>query len=164
MNEPMSSFLQAALLAIMLARRYRPGHHYHNGFLQHGFATSPWLGAIVVAVIVLVGLVLALIKKAGCALEGIPWYVRLALLVTVGFGIFQMLGRKKQATPHGCLAPADRRSRPALSGPSFRRPARQARMCTTLGRRWWRGRIPRRPSSRAGWRSCWPAARPAWRR
>jgi dATP pyrophosphohydrolase len=34
----------------------------------------------------------------------------------------------------------------------------------TLDRRRWRARIPRRPSSHAGWHSCWPAARPAWRR
>ena len=93
MNEP---FPQASLLAIMMAGHYRPGqHHHYNGFLQHAFATSPWLGAMVVALIVLVGLVLALIKKAGRVLEGTPWYVRLALLVTAGFGIFWLPSRKK---------------------------------------------------------------------
>jgi hypothetical protein len=56
-----------------MSRRYRPGqHHNHNGFLQHAFATSPWLGATVVALIVLVGLVLALIKTARQTLEGTP--------------------------------------------------------------------------------------------
>jgi hypothetical protein len=95
-----TSFPQAALLAIMTAGRERPGqHHHHNGFLQHAFETSPWLGAVVVALIVLVGLVLALIKKARRVLEGTPWYVRMALLVTAGFGIFRLLSRKKQATP-----------------------------------------------------------------
>jgi hypothetical protein len=94
------SYPQAALLAIRMSRRYRPGqHHHHNGFLQNAFATSPWLGATVVALIVLAGLVLALIKKARLVLEGIPWSVRLALLVTAGFGIFRLLSRKKQATP-----------------------------------------------------------------
>ena len=84
----------------MLAGRYRPGqHHHHNGFLELVFTTSPWLGAIVVAVIVLVGLVLTVIKKAGRVLEGTPWYVRLALLVTVGFGIFRLLSQKKRAMP-----------------------------------------------------------------
>lgn len=106
MNEPVTSLPQAALLAIMLARRYRPGqHHHHNGFLQHVFATSPWLGAMMAALIV-VGLVLALIKKAGRVLEGTPWYVRLALLVT-GFGIFRLLSRKKRATPNGIWRPPD---------------------------------------------------------
>jgi protein-S-isoprenylcysteine O-methyltransferase Ste14 len=101
----MTSYPHAALLASLLARRYRPGHHYHNGFLQHAFATSPWLGAIVVALITLVGLVLALIKKAGRILENIPWYVRLALLVTAGFGIVRLLGQKKQARPPGVKHP-----------------------------------------------------------
>ena len=60
MNEPLTAFPRATMLAIMMAGRYRPGRHrHHNGFLQHVFATSPWLGAIVVALVVLVGLVLA---------------------------------------------------------------------------------------------------------
>lgn len=85
----------------MLARRYRPGQHDHNGFLQHAPATSPLPGAIVVALIVFAGLVLALIKKAARILEGTPWYVRLALLVTAGFGIVRLPGRKTQARPQG---------------------------------------------------------------
>ena len=106
MNEPVTPFPQAALLAIMLARRYRPGrHHHHNGFLQHVFATSPWLGAIAVALIVLAGLALALIKTARWVLNGTPRYVRLALLVTAGIGIFRLLSRKKQATPQGIWHP-----------------------------------------------------------
>jgi len=40
--------------------------------LEHAFATSPWLGAIVVALIVLVSVVLALIKKAGRVLDDTP--------------------------------------------------------------------------------------------
>jgi len=108
MTEPVTSFPRAALLAIMLAGRYRPGQHdHHSGSLQHVFATSPLLGAIVVALIVFAGLVLALIKKAARVLEGAPWYVRLALLVTAGFGIFRLLGRKKQATPQGIWHAAD---------------------------------------------------------
>jgi hypothetical protein len=99
-NEPVTSFPQAALLAAMLAGRYHPGQHRdHNGFLQHAFAASPWLGAIVLALIVLVGLVLALIKAAGRALDGTPWYMRLALFATAGFGIFRVLNRKRRATP-----------------------------------------------------------------
>jgi hypothetical protein len=48
-----------------MSRRYRPGQHdNHDGFLQHAFATSHWLGGIVAALIILVGLVLALIKTA----------------------------------------------------------------------------------------------------
>jgi len=99
-NEPVTSFPQATLLATMLAGRYRPGQHRdHNGFLQYVFATSPWLGAIVVALIVIVGLVLALIKAAGRVLDGTPWYVRLALLAIAAFGIFRVLNRKRRATP-----------------------------------------------------------------
>jgi F0F1-type ATP synthase assembly protein I len=106
MNEPLTAFPRATLLAIKMAGRYRPGrHHHHNGFLQHVFATSPWLGAIVVALVVLVGLVLALIKQAGRVLEGTPWYVRVALLVTAGFGIFRLLSRREQATPQGIWHP-----------------------------------------------------------
>lgn len=108
MNELVAPFSRAALLAIVRARRYSPGRHqHHNGFLQHAFATSPWLGAIVVAVIVLVGMVLAGIKKAGRILEGTPWYVRLALLVTAGLGIFWMLSQKKQAMQEGIRHPPD---------------------------------------------------------
>ena len=100
MIEPVTSFPQPALLAIAVAGRYRPGrHHHHDGFLQHAFATSPWMGAIPVALIGLVGLVLALLKKAGRVLDGTPWYVRLALLATASFWIFRLLSRKKQATP-----------------------------------------------------------------
>jgi hypothetical protein len=59
------------------------------------------------ALIVLVGLVLALIKKVGRVLEEIPWHVRLALLVTAGFGIFRLLSRKKQATRQDIWPPPD---------------------------------------------------------
>jgi len=108
MNELVAPFSRAALLAIVRARRYSPGRHqHHNGFLRHAFATSPWLGAIVLAVIVLVGLVLAVIKKAGRILEGTPWYLRLALLVTVGLGVFRLLSQKKQATPEDIRHPPD---------------------------------------------------------
>jgi hypothetical protein len=71
------------------------------------FVISPWLGAIVVALIVLVSLVRALIKKAGRILEGSPWYVRLALLVAVGIGTFRLLSRKKQARPQRIQHPPD---------------------------------------------------------
>jgi hypothetical protein len=108
MNEPVTSYPQAALLAIKMSRRYRPGqHHHHNGFLQYAFATSPWLGATVVALIVLAGLMLALIKVARLVLEGTPWYVRLALLVTAGLGIFRLFSRKKQATRQRIQHPPD---------------------------------------------------------
>jgi hypothetical protein len=60
-NEPLMSYQQAALLTIRMSRRYRADqHHHHNGFPQHAFATLPWLGAAVVALIVLAGLVLAI--------------------------------------------------------------------------------------------------------
>jgi hypothetical protein len=82
------SYPQAVLLTIRMSRRYGPGQrHRHNGFLQHVFATPPWLGATVVALIVLAVLVLALTKVARLVLEGIPWSVRLALLVTAGMGM-----------------------------------------------------------------------------
>jgi hypothetical protein len=68
----MTSYPQATLRVSLVARRYRPGHQYHNGFLQHAFATSPWLGAIVIALITLVGLVLAPIKKAAASLKTSP--------------------------------------------------------------------------------------------
>ena len=97
-SEPVSSFPPAALLAVTLAGRYGPRqHHRHDGFLHHVFATSPWLGAIVIATIVLAALGLAVIKKAGRVLAGIPWYARLVLLATASFGIFRLLSRKKQA-------------------------------------------------------------------
>lgn len=84
----------------MLAGRYRPGQHGgHNGFLQHVFATSPWLTVITVSLIVIAGLLLALIKAVGRVLDGTPWYVRLALLATTAFGIFRVLNRKSRAMP-----------------------------------------------------------------
>lgn len=79
----------------------RGQHHYHDGFLHHVFATSPWLGATLVVLIVVAGLVLALVTKAGRVLEGMPWYVRLALLTTAGFGIFRLLSRWKVVHRHG---------------------------------------------------------------
>lgn len=108
MNELVMSYPQAALLVSRMAGRYRPGqHHQHNGFLEHAFATSPWLGATAVALIVLAGLVLALIKTARRVLDSIPWSVRLALLVTAGLGIFRLLSRRKQATPQRIQHPPD---------------------------------------------------------
>jgi hypothetical protein len=53
----------------------------------------------VLALIVLAGLVLALVKAAGRALDGTPWYMRLALLAAAGFGIFRVLNRRRRATP-----------------------------------------------------------------
>jgi len=108
MNELVTSYPQPALLASRMAGRHRPGqHHQHNGFLEHAFATSPWLGATVVVLIVLAGLVLALLKTARRILDGTPWSVRLALLVTAGLGIFRLLSRKKQATPQRIQHPPD---------------------------------------------------------
>ena len=60
-----------------------------------------------VALIVLMGLVLALIKTARRELEGAPWPVRLALLVTVGLGFFRLLSRKEQATMQRIQHPPD---------------------------------------------------------
>jgi hypothetical protein len=108
MKELVTSYPQAAMLASTMAGRYRPGqHHQYNGFLEHAFATSPWLGATVVVLIVLAGLVLALLKTARRILAGTPWSVRLALLVTAGLGIFRLLSRKKQATPQRIQHPPD---------------------------------------------------------
>ncbi len=99
-NEPVTSFPRATLLAAMLAGRYRPGQHRgHDGFLQHAFAASPWLGATVLALVVLAGLVLALVKAAGRALDGTPWYMRLALLAAAGFGISRVINRRRRAAP-----------------------------------------------------------------
>ena len=53
------------------------------------------------------GLVLALLKKAGRVLDGTPLYVRLALLATASFWIFRLLSRKKQATPQGIWTAAE---------------------------------------------------------
>lgn len=94
----MSPARQPALLVITAAGRDRPGpHHARDGFLPHLLAADPWLGVIMIAVIVLAGLVLALVKTTGRILEGIPWYVRLALLATAGFGISRLLSRNRQA-------------------------------------------------------------------
>lgn len=73
--------------------------HHQNGFLHHVFAVSPWLGALTVASIVVVGVVFALVKKAGRVLEGTPWYVRLVLLAAAAFGIFRLLNRKPVRRP-----------------------------------------------------------------
>jgi hypothetical protein len=90
-REPVSPSPEAALLVIMVRARYRPvPHHTRDGFLGHAFAISPWLGAIVVALIVLGGLLLALVKTAGRVLDGTPWYVRLALLVTAALGVSRL--------------------------------------------------------------------------
>lgn len=99
----MSPAWQSALLVITQAGRDRPGpDHVRSGFLPHLLAADPWLGVIVIAVIVLAGLVLALIKTTGRILEGTPWYVRLALLAAAGFGISRLLSRDRQAAPpHG---------------------------------------------------------------
>jgi hypothetical protein len=78
MNEPVMSLPYAARLAIMLAGRYRPGQHQHrNGFLPHVFAISPWLGAVMVALIVVVGL------GAGSDQEGWPGLERHPLVCAV---------------------------------------------------------------------------------
>lgn len=88
----MTSFPQAALLSIVVRALYHHGRRQqHDGFLRHTFAISPWLGAVAVALIVLGCLLLVLIKGAGRVVEGTPWYVRLALLATAGFGMFWLL-------------------------------------------------------------------------
>jgi hypothetical protein len=89
----------------MMRMTLRGQHHYHDGFLHHVFAISPWLGAIVVVPIVVAGLTLALITKAGRVLEGTPWYVRLTLLAAAGFGIFRWLSRERRATPNDLWHP-----------------------------------------------------------
>jgi hypothetical protein len=96
----MSAARRPALLVIRAAGRDRPGpRHARNGFLPHLLAADPWLGVIVIAAIVLTCLMLALIKTTGRILEGTPWYVRLALLATAGFGISRMLNRNRHAEP-----------------------------------------------------------------
>jgi lysylphosphatidylglycerol synthetase-like protein (DUF2156 family) len=110
-NEPVTSFPQAALLAVMISSRYHPGQHpRHDGFLQHAFAISPWLGAIVVAPIVLGALLLIVVKKAGRVLEGAPWYARLALLAAAGFGMFRLFnGIRSGAAARNSAAAGPRR-------------------------------------------------------
>jgi hypothetical protein len=71
------------------------------------FATSPWLGAMVLVVIVLGGLALALIRNAGRIIEDTPWYVRVALLAAAGFGLFRLLGRKNSGSAPGTWVPPD---------------------------------------------------------
>jgi amino acid transporter len=105
------SFSRATPLATMLAGRYRPGQHRdRGGFLQHVFATSPWLGVIVITLIVIAVLVLASGKAIGRVLDGTPWYVRLALLATTAFGILRVLNRKSRATPEAPASSGDGRS------------------------------------------------------
>jgi hypothetical protein len=112
-NDLVASLRQAGELGIRVAGRYHPGRHRrHHGFLQHAFATSPWLGAMVVVVIVLGVLALALIKSAGRVIEGTPWYVRVALLVTAGLGLFRLLSRKDSGPAPGSWVPPDT-SRPS---------------------------------------------------
>jgi len=87
-----TTFSQAALLAVVVRARYHPGpHHRPDGFLRSVFAVSPWLGAVVVALIVLGCLLLALIRGAGRVVGGTPWYVRLALLAAAGLGLLWLL-------------------------------------------------------------------------
>ena len=113
MNEPVTSFPEAALLAVMMSTRYPPAqHHQHDGFLQHAFATSPWLGALVVAPIVLGSLLLAVVKKAGRVFEGTPWYVRLALLAAAGLRIFRLFGGGRTGSMARNSAEHDRTGRP----------------------------------------------------
>jgi hypothetical protein len=96
----MSPIRQPALAVITAAGRDRPGpHHARSGFLAHLLAADCWLGVMVIAAIVLVGLMVALAKTAGRVLEGTPWYVRLALLATAGFGISRLLRRNERAAP-----------------------------------------------------------------
>lgn len=90
----MPAAAQTVLLATTLAGRYRPGRHPHHGFLQHLFATDPWLGVLVIAPIVVLGLILAVTKRAGRVLAGVPWYARVAMLAAAGFGIVRLLSRK----------------------------------------------------------------------
>lgn len=92
----------------MVTMTTRAQHHYHDGFLHQVFVASPWLGATLVVLIVVVGLVLALLTKAGRVLNVLPWYVRLALLATAGLGIFRLLSRRR-ATPDGSWRPPDGR-------------------------------------------------------
>src|SRR5437868_1795622 len=76
-SEPVTPLPQATLLATRLAGRYRPGQRRdHNGFPPHVFATSPWPGAIVTALIVIVGLALALDQDPGrCDGRRGAWHV-----------------------------------------------------------------------------------------
>ena len=98
----MSSARHPALLVITSAGRDRPGpHHAHNGFVPHLLAADPWLGVIVIAVIILAGLMLTLIKATGRILDGTPWYVRLALLAAAGFAISRLRRNRHAAPPQG---------------------------------------------------------------
>lgn len=95
----MSLARHPALLLVMTAGRDHAGRpHGREGFLSHLVASDPWLGAIVIAVIVLAGLTLVLIKTTGRLLEGTPWYVRLALLAGAGFGVSRLLRRRSPWT------------------------------------------------------------------
>ncbi len=109
----MLSLPQTALTAIVMTGRHRPGRQrHHHGLLRHAFAISPWLGAILVVLIVIGGLALTLIRKAGRILDGTPWYIRLALLVTAGIGISRLIGRQRRPGPFG--EPGDWRPGPPM--------------------------------------------------
>ena len=100
----------------MVTMTTRAQHHYHDGFLHQAFAASPWLGAMLVVLIVVVGLLLALLTKAGRVLYVLPWYVRLALLATAGLGVFRLLSRRRatpDATPQPPGPPAARSRQPS---------------------------------------------------
>ena len=72
--------------------------------------------------------------------------------------------RRGSPRRRGACPAAGTHERGQVEWPVAPRPGQPGRVCTTLGRPRCGGRIPRRPSSHAGWRSCWPAARPAWQR
>ena len=94
----MPSARQPALTVITAPGRHRPGlPHARDGFLSHLLTTDPWLGVIVIIVIVLAGLVVALIKTTGRILDSTPWYIRLALLASAALGISWLLRRNRRA-------------------------------------------------------------------
>jgi hypothetical protein len=90
-----SSSTQSTALAFVTALHHHDvsGHGGDGGgFLSLGaFATT---GLIVLCVIYI------LVKKVGrFFFEGTPWYARLALLGTAGYGIYRLLGRGRAQRP-----------------------------------------------------------------
>jgi hypothetical protein len=94
-----SPTLSAQLVAVTVSHDHPARHHHDSGFLSHLFATSPLLGTIVVIAIVIACFMLILLRAVGRVFEGTPWYVRLALLGTAGYGIFRLLSRQRLAAP-----------------------------------------------------------------
>lgn len=97
-----SSSTQSASFAFLMAWHHHPPvtSHGDGGFLSHLFGSSSWLGTLATAGLIGLCVIYILVKKIGRVLfEGTPWYARLALLGTAGYGIYRLLGRGRAQRP-----------------------------------------------------------------